>query len=50
MLGVDPKRVAVAEPCHEVSIVNDNTLCYQFATVNQSALFHRNHNEYNIET
>ena len=43
MLGVDPERVVVAEPCHEVSVVNDKTWCQQLATVKQSALFHRNH-------
>ena len=46
MLGVDPERVVVAEPCHEVSVVNDKTLRQLFATVKQSALFHRNHKEH----
>jgi hypothetical protein len=27
MLGMNPKHIAVAEPCHEVSIVNDKTWC-----------------------
>jgi|688.fasta_scaffold1296191_1 hypothetical protein len=45
MLGVDPKCVAVAEPLHEVSKVNDKTWCYNFSTVKQNALFHGNHNE-----
>ncbi len=49
MLGVDPERVAVAEPCHEVSIVNDKTCCQQFVTVKQSVLFHRNHIEHQLE-
>jgi hypothetical protein len=39
MLGVDPKRVAVAEPSREVSVKNDNTWCGQFATVKQSFYF-----------
>jgi hypothetical protein len=46
MLGVDPKRAAVAEPCGEVSVKNDKTWCKQFATVKQSVLFHRNHKEH----
>jgi hypothetical protein len=27
MLGVDSKCVAVAEPCHEVLVINDKTWC-----------------------
>ncbi len=50
MLGVDPKCVAVAEPCCEVSEVNDKIWCQQFATVKQSALFRRNYNELQVET
>jgi hypothetical protein len=46
MLGVNPERVAVAEPSREVSVKNDNTWCWQFATVKQSFLFHRNHKEH----
>ncbi len=48
MLVVDPKRVAVAEPCCDVSVINDKTWCQQFATVKQSVLYHRNHKEHNI--
>ena len=48
MLGVDPESVAIAEPCRDVSVVNDKTWCQQFATVKQSVLFHRKHKEGNI--
>jgi hypothetical protein len=48
MLGVDPKCVAVAEPCRDISVINDETWCWQFATVKPSVLFHRNHKEHNI--
>ena len=43
---MDPERVAVAEPCREVLVVSDKTLCKQFDTVKQSALFHTNHKEH----
>ncbi len=48
MLGVDPERVAIAEPCRDVSVVNDETWCKQIATVKQSVLFHSKHKERNI--
>ncbi len=50
MLGGDLEHVAVAEPCCKVSIVNDKTRCQQLATVKQSALFCRNHNEHQVKT
>ncbi len=50
MLEIDPEQEEVAEPRHDVSVVNDKTRCQQLATVEQSALFHRNHKEYHIET
>ncbi len=46
MLGVDPKHVVVAESCHEVLVVNDKEWFQQFDTVQQSAIFHRNHKEH----
>ena len=48
MLGVDPKHVAVAEHCCEVSIVIDKMWCQQFATVKQSALFRQTDKEQHI--
>ncbi len=50
MLGMDPKYVALTEPCCEVLIVKDKTWSQQFGTVKQSALFHRNKKEHHIET
>ncbi len=48
---MDPKRVAVAEPCRDVSsVINDKIWCWQFATVKQSVLFHRNHKEHKTQT
>jgi hypothetical protein len=46
MLGVDPERVAVVEPCHEISILNDKTWFYQFSIVKQSALFNKNYTDH----
>ncbi len=49
MLGLDPKRVAVAEPCHDITVISsDTTWCWQFTTVKQSVLFHRNHEEHKM--
>ncbi len=39
MLGVDLERVTIAEPCCDVSIVNDKSWYLQIASVKQSALF-----------
>ena len=50
LLRVDLECVAVAEPCHEISIVNDETWCLQFATVEQTALFCRNCYEHHVKT
>ncbi len=41
MLGVNPECVAVAASCCEVLVENEKNGCCQFATVKQSALFHR---------
>jgi|LakMenEpi03Aug12_release.lakeMendotaPanAssembly.Ray.scaffolds.fasta_scaffold4380407_1 hypothetical protein len=46
MLGVVPKPVAVAEPFYDVLVISDKIWCSQFATVKQSVLFHRNHEEH----
>ncbi len=48
---MDPEHLAVAEPCRDVSsVINDKIWCWQFATVKQSVLFHRNHKEHKTQT
>ena len=49
MLGVDLERVTGAELCIKVFMVNNKKWCYQLASVKQSALFCRNHNEHQVK-